>query len=121
MAEKDPKVFLPLVAMTLNNMGSMHCSISDYDSAINESQAALDVYRRLAEENPDAFLHLVAVSLFNVALLQKMLGLLPQAEISVRECLKIYTQIDERRQASFDMLIEKARELLDEIQHKAMQ
>jgi len=55
LAEKNPAVFLPFVALTLNNLGNLfanHYKKEKAEAAYNE---ALKIHREMAENNPKAF------------------------------------------------------------------
>ena len=57
---------MPDVAMTLNNLASLHSDTNRYDKAQKEYSEVLEIFRKLAKENPDAYMPSVATTLNNL-------------------------------------------------------
>jgi Tetratricopeptide repeat len=70
LAEAHPEAYLPDVAMTLNNLGSLQRDQHDFAAAAASYQEALAIRRTLAEAHPEAYLPNVAMTLNNLGLLQ---------------------------------------------------
>jgi tetratricopeptide (TPR) repeat protein len=67
LAEGEPEVFCPDLAMTLHNLAAIHNSINAYDLALDEYEESLEISRILAESNPEIFLSELAITLNNLA------------------------------------------------------
>jgi tetratricopeptide (TPR) repeat protein len=53
LAHKNPDVYLPDVAQTLNNLGNLDSQQNRMEEARNEYAEALKIPRELAQKNPD--------------------------------------------------------------------
>jgi CHAT domain-containing protein len=80
-----PDVYLPDVAMTLNNLGNAQRALNRLKDAQASYQEALTVRRRLAEALPEVFLPAVAITLNCLGNVQSALNQLKDAEASYRE------------------------------------
>jgi len=95
-------VFLPNLALSLNNLGGMGFSNLDrLEETLATSQEAVAIYRRLAETRPDAFLPHLAMSLSNLGSRLSDLGRLEEAPAASQEAVAIYRQLVETRQDAF--------------------
>ena len=56
LAEARPDVYLPYVAMTLNNLGNVQINMNRFEAAVASFTEALDIRRQLAEARPDVYL-----------------------------------------------------------------
>jgi tetratricopeptide (TPR) repeat protein len=65
-------------AGALNNLAVLHRAKNELESALQECEEALEIYRNLAIENPSAYLPDVAMTLINI-------GIYYQASVSNRE------------------------------------
>jgi tetratricopeptide (TPR) repeat protein len=63
LVKDRPDAFLPDLAMSLNNLGTMLRDLGRREEALHAAQEALDIYRRLVKDRPDAFLPDLARSL----------------------------------------------------------
>lgn len=68
LAKENPGIFLPNVAMTLNNLAILQADQNDFSGAEQNYQEALQIYRDLAKENPRTFLPNVAATLLNLSI-----------------------------------------------------
>ncbi|MEM6366359.1 MAG: CHAT domain-containing protein, partial [Planctomycetota bacterium] len=55
LAQEQPKVYRPDVAITLNNLGAVLCNLSELDAARAAYQEALEIRRPLAQEQPKVY------------------------------------------------------------------
>uniref|UniRef100_UPI0024A87E27 tetratricopeptide repeat protein n=1 Tax=Phaeodactylibacter xiamenensis TaxID=1524460 RepID=UPI0024A87E27 len=76
LAEKNPDVYLPYVATTLNNLGNLLSDNNEMGQAKAHYEEALEIRRTLAEKNPRAFNLDVCRTAINMALFYK--GLLEE-------------------------------------------
>ena len=113
LAKTTPEAHLPDVAMTLNNMATLHSDTHDFEAAEKEYQEALAKYRELAKTTPEAYLPYVAITLYNMAILfaqQKQYG---DAEKAAEESLAIYQQMAQKSESAFGSDVKNAQQLLD--------
>ena len=90
LAQKDPDVYLPDVAMTLNNLGVLHRAENRMAEARKVYDEALDLYRDLAKKNPDVYLPDVAMTLNNLGVLHRAENRMVEARKAFEEALSIY-------------------------------
>ena len=89
LAKNEPDVYLPYVAVTLNNLASLQQDLGDFKTAKENYLESLDIRRKLAKNEPDVYLPDVAVTLNNLALLQQALGDFETAKENYLESLDI--------------------------------
>lgn len=63
---KNPDVFLPFVALTLNNLGRIYSNQHNFSKADAAYQEALKIHRDFADKNPKAYFPFVAFTLKNL-------------------------------------------------------
>jgi tetratricopeptide (TPR) repeat protein len=88
-AKESPKVYLPDVAMTLNNLAVLHSHKNEFGQAQVNYIEALQIYRVLAKENPETYLPYLAEPLNNLANLQKVNNEFDKALGNYEEALQI--------------------------------
>jgi len=95
LAKANPQVYLPDVAMTLNNLGNLVQADSGRRSEAEKLyQEALKIYRELAKANPQVYLPNVANTLNNLgALVQADSGRHSEAEKFYQEALGIRREL----------------------------
>ncbi|CAF4659591.1 unnamed protein product [Rotaria sp. Silwood1] len=93
LAKTQPQVYLPGVAMTLNNLANLHKNKNEYTKAEQEYVEALDIYRKLAKTQPQVYLPDVAMTLNNLAILHKNKNEYTKAEQEYVEALNIYIKL----------------------------
>jgi tetratricopeptide (TPR) repeat protein len=71
LAQKDPEVYLPDVAMTLNNLGILDRDQNRTTEARKAYEEALTIYEAFAKQDPEQFMT-------NVNRLKKLLKELPK-------------------------------------------
>ena len=76
LVNEDPSMFLLALAENLGDLSMKQSSLNQYGAAVVSTQAAVDIYRRLAEEHPDKpeFLSDLAESLKDLADMQAKHG-----------------------------------------------
>jgi hypothetical protein len=89
LAENNPDVYLPDVAMTLNNLANLQKNTNRHKDAESNYAEVMEIYRKLAETNPDAYNPYVAMTLNNLAVLQKDTNRHKEAEANFAEALEI--------------------------------
>jgi tetratricopeptide (TPR) repeat protein len=101
LAKENPGIFLPNVAMTLNNLAILQADQNDFSGAEQNYQEALQIYRDLAKENPRTFLPDVATTLNNLANLQADQNDFSGAEQNYQEALQIYRDLAKENPRTF--------------------
>jgi len=97
LAEEQPHIYLPNVAMTLNNLGAVLRDQHLFPEAEENFKEALKYYRKLAEEQPHIYLPNVAMTLHNLGAVLRDQRLFPEAEKSLQEALKYYGKLAEEQ------------------------
>lgn len=96
LAEKNPDIYLPTVATTLNNLGALLLNINEINEARVHLEEALNIRRNLAERNPDVYSPELASTLCNqgnLSFANQDLGL---AKVQYKEALDIYRSFAEK-------------------------
>jgi len=82
------------LALTLNNFAALHYNISNhYDTAEDEYQEALDIYRKLAKDSPNAYKTYVATTLNNLGLMHFHFNQFAASENEYQEALEIRREL----------------------------
>ncbi len=115
LADKNPDVYLPYVADSLENLAILHCVTNRLQDAEEEYKDVLSIRQKIADSNPDAYLHKVAQTLFNMALLYLDRKEYDSAEAAALESLEKYHIMAEKSHAAFDRYVKKADKLLEDI------
>ena len=68
VTEVDAATFEPLLATALNNLSVTESNLGRREDALQASEEATDLYRRLAQDRPDAFLPDLASALNNLGI-----------------------------------------------------
>ena len=89
------------MAMTLNNLATLHYAKNEMAIALVEYQEALQMRRELAVENPRSFLPDVAVTLNNLAILHHTENERLIAEQEYQEALQIRRELAVENPRSF--------------------
>jgi protein O-mannosyl-transferase len=85
--------YLPDMARTLNNLGSLDRIQNRMNEAREHCEEALKMYRQLVEQNPDAFEQFLAATLNNLGDLDRLQNRTDQARQHYEEALKINRQL----------------------------
>ena len=93
LEKENPKVYLPDVATTLNNLAVIHKTVNEYPKALKEYEEALEIRKKLADENAKTHLPDVATTLNNLANLHLDINEHPKASIEFEESLEIYRKL----------------------------
>jgi Tfp pilus assembly protein PilF len=96
LAEKNPDVYRPDVAMTLNNLGALLYANNEMGGAKQAYEEALMIRRQLAEKNPDVYRPDVAMTLNNLGALLYANNEMGRAKQAFEEALMIYRQLAEK-------------------------
>jgi len=67
LAAARPDAFLPALAMSLNNLGTMHSDLGQREAALVATEEAVGYYQALAEALPAAFMQNFLISVQNLA------------------------------------------------------
>jgi len=96
LAEKNPDVYRPYVATTLNNLGNLLQANNEMSGAKKALEESLQIYRKLADKNPDVYLPYVATILNNLGRLlyftKEMIG----AKKAYTEALQNYRKLADK-------------------------
>jgi tetratricopeptide (TPR) repeat protein len=96
LAKKEPQVYEPDVATTLNNLGNVLRDLRRFEEAEGAYREALEIYRRLADEEPQVYEPDVATTLNNLGLVLEDLRRFEEAEGAYREALEIYRRLADK-------------------------
>jgi tetratricopeptide (TPR) repeat protein len=92
-AERYPVAYLPDMARTLNNLGSLDRLQNRPDEARQHSERALGIYRQLAQQSPDEYLPYLAATLSNLGSLDRLQNRMDEARQHYQEALRINRQL----------------------------
>ncbi|MDR2956241.1 MAG: tetratricopeptide repeat protein [Prevotella sp.] len=95
LTKKNPKIYEPNLAGTLNNLGILYKVNNDLIKAERNYQEALVIKRNLAKENPKVYQRDVAMALNNLANLHSDTNNLEEAEREYQEALGLYRKLAE--------------------------
>ncbi len=87
LAKKKPEIYNSNIAVTLNNLGILHCDMGLYSESESEHKESLMIYRDLATKYPDSYNSDVAWTLNNLGILHKTMGLYWESESEFKEGL----------------------------------
>jgi len=93
LARENPKIYLPDVAATLNNLANLQKAKNEFGNALKQYEEALQIRRVLARENPSTYLPYVAETMNNLANLQKVKNQFGEALELYEEALQIYREL----------------------------
>jgi len=92
LAQKNPEIHTPDVAMTLSKLGDLYSNIQQFEKAEKFFTEALQIKRTLAEKNPDVFNYSVAVTLDNLGSLYKNMKNIDSAKKAFTEAIQKYEE-----------------------------
>jgi len=93
LLQTHPQIYLPRLAITLNNLANLQKAQNDYTGAEQGYREALGIYFDLSKTNPKTYLPYVAGTLNNLAVLQSDRNDYAGAEQGYREALGIYRDL----------------------------
>lgn len=91
--KKNPYVYLPGLAVTLNNLAILHKDCYNFESAEKEYAEALEIFRKLATANPKKYLSRFAETLSNFANFHRDIGEAKTTEKEYAEAYKIQSKL----------------------------
>ena len=101
LADAQPDVLLPGMALSLNNLGHFLSGLGRRDQALLATREAVDIHRRIAKARPDASMPDLAMSLHNLGNHLSELGRHEEARDAALEAVAIYRRIEETRPGAF--------------------
>ncbi|MFY1683635.1 tetratricopeptide repeat protein [Micromonospora sp. WMMD730] len=101
LVEANPAVYLPYLAMSLNNLGLWLSGLGRREEALPSAEEAAAIYRRLVEANPAVYLPYLAMSLNNLGLWLSELGRREEALPSAEEAAAIHQRLAEANPATY--------------------
>lgn len=101
LAEQNPEVYKPDVAMTLNNLGILFCDTNDFKQSRIYYEEALQLYQELSKQNPEAYKPDVAMTLNNLGEMFKGINDLKQAYTCYKEGLQLYQEFSEHNPEAY--------------------
>ena len=96
LAQQDPDRYLPYLAGSLNNLGTVDRQQNRADEARQHFEGALKIYRQLAQQNSDAYLYYLASTLNNLGSLDRQQNRTDDASQHYEEALQAYRQLAQR-------------------------
>jgi CHAT domain-containing protein/tetratricopeptide (TPR) repeat protein len=97
LAQQQPQVYEPDMAMTLNNLGTALRGLRRYEAAVAAYQQALAIYRQLAQQRPQVYEPDVAMTLNNLGSALSDLRRLEAAVEAYQQALAIYRQLAQQQ------------------------
>jgi tetratricopeptide (TPR) repeat protein len=121
LAKRDPVIYVPRVAGTLNNLGFIARYQNRIDDARQYYEEAVRIHRQLAKLNSTAQLNVLAATLNNLGNLDRRQNQMDEARQHYEEALKIDRQLEQ--QAPDKYLADTATTLnnlgaVDQLQHR---
>ena len=101
LAAQQPEAFLPNLAASLNNLGSMLSALGRREEALAATREAAELYRQLAAQQPDAFLPDLATILNNLGIMLSDLGRREEALAAAQEAVDIRRQLAAQQPDAF--------------------
>ena len=96
LAQQDPERYLPYLAGSLTNLGTVDREENRLDEARQHFEGALKIYRQIAQQNPDAYQYYLATTLSNLGLLDRLQNRPEDARRQYEEALTTYRQLAQR-------------------------
>ncbi len=87
LAETNPRVYLPSVAISLNNLGNLQSKNNQLEAAGNSLSEALGIYNEIAKTNPQMHLPYVAMILNNLGEFENTRNNQSKAREYLQECV----------------------------------
>ena len=112
LAEQNPAVYKPDLAMTLNNIAILHRYENRMDQALEAYNEALKIYRQLAEQNPAVYKPDLASTLANMAIYYLREDNNKKGLVTAKEALKIYTEILPKSPAQYQPKIDWVKRII---------
>jgi tetratricopeptide (TPR) repeat protein len=106
----------PSLAFGLTHLGNIQSALGQREAALQSSQEAADIYRKLAQARPDTFLPDFAMSLNNLGVIQSALGQREAALQSSQEATDIRSKLAHTRPDAFLPALAMSLNNLGEIQ-----
>jgi tetratricopeptide (TPR) repeat protein len=97
LAQQQPQVYEPDVAMTLNNLGNALYQLRRLEEAVAAYEEALAIYRQLAQQQPQVYEPDVAMTLNNLGAALRELRRYEAAVAAYEEALAIYRQLAQQQ------------------------
>lgn len=97
LSEKDPNVYMPDVATTLNNIGNLFSDKNEMSNARHAYEEALRIRRILCEKNPDVYLPDVAHALNSWGLFLSRNNDMIDAKKAYEEAILINTLLSDKQ------------------------
>jgi tetratricopeptide (TPR) repeat protein len=97
LAQQQPQVYEPDVAMTLNNLGNALRDLRRYEAAVEAYEEALGIYRQLAQQQPQVYEPDMATTLNNLGAALSDLRRYEAAVEAYEEALGIYRQLAQQQ------------------------
>jgi tetratricopeptide (TPR) repeat protein len=99
--ERNPGVFLPDLAMSLNNLATLQSEAGHREEALGTAAEAASLYRELVERNRDTFLPNLAASLNTLAIRQSIAGHREAAQTTAEEAVGLRRELVVRNSDAF--------------------
>jgi tetratricopeptide (TPR) repeat protein/CHAT domain-containing protein len=97
LAQQQPQVYEPYLAMTLNNLGTALWGLRRLKAAVEAYQQALAIRRRLAQQQPQLYEPDLATTLNNLGIALRGLRRLEAAVEAYQQALAIYRQLAQQQ------------------------
>ena len=101
LAQQNPEVYLPYLAVTLSNLASVERRQNQLDEARKNYEQSLELNRQLAARNPDKYLANVAMVLNEYGLLDASQNRMDSARQRYQEALQINRSMAQQNPAEY--------------------
>jgi tetratricopeptide (TPR) repeat protein len=107
LAKTNPEVYLPYVAITLNNLGVLSRAENRNAEARKQYEEAQEIRRDLAKTNPEVYLPNVATTLNNLGNLSHAENRNAEARKQYEEALEVFRQFAQREPNAYESRVRR--------------
>jgi tetratricopeptide (TPR) repeat protein len=93
LAQQNPGMYLPYLAITLNDLGNLDRFQNRTDDACQHYEDALKSFRQLAQQNPDVYLPSVAETLNLLGILDGSQNRIEESRAHYQEALGLFRKL----------------------------
>jgi tetratricopeptide (TPR) repeat protein len=95
LAQQNPGMYLPFLAITLNDLGNLDRFQNRTDDACRHYEDALKIFRQMAQQNPDVYLPSVAETLHVLGILDGSQNRVEESRAHYQEALSLFRKLSQ--------------------------